>query len=52
MSKPINKAIEIQIIESTPDLVRVQLPFLEVPVEMNREFFNRRIQSGYFRIQL
>ena len=43
--------IEIQILEETPEFVKVKLPFLDVPVEMNQSFLKKRLDSGYFKLQ-
>ena len=45
------KSIMVEVLESNADAVKVKLPFLSVPVEMNYAFFQRRIQSGYFKLQ-
>lgn len=42
--------INIEILEKTPEFVAVKLPFLDVPVQMNYHFFNKRLESGYFKI--
>ena len=42
--------IEIQILEETSEFVKVKLPFLEVPVEMNQSFLKKRLDSGYFQL--
>lgn len=42
--------IEIKILEETPESVKVKLPFLDVPVEMNQSFLKKRLESGYFKL--
>lgn len=42
--------IDIEILESTPNQVKVKLPFVDIPVKMNHRFFNRRVENGYFNI--
>ena len=44
------KPIDVKIIDSSPDSVTVKLPFLEVPIQMNHELFNKRMKSGYFQV--
>jgi hypothetical protein len=44
------KPIDIEILESTPQCVKVKLPFLDIPVEMDHQFFKPRMEKGYFRI--
>ena len=44
------KSIKVQVLESTPDFIKVQLPFLQIPVKMNYDFFRSRIQDGYFKL--
>ena len=44
------KPIYIKVLETNLDFVKVKLPFLDVPVSMNREFFNKRLKNGYFHI--
>ncbi len=45
-----NKSIKIHVLESAEDFVKVKLPFLEIPVKMNHDFFNSRLQTGYFKL--
>lgn len=45
-----SKSIKINVLETTPDFVKVKLPFLKVPVKMNHNFFNSRLQTGYFKL--
>ena len=44
------KPIDVKIIDSTPNFITVKLPFLDIPVKMNHELFNKRMESGYFQI--
>ena len=44
------KSIDIQVIKTTPEMVTVKLPFIEVPVGMNYDFFKKRLESGYFNV--
>ena len=46
-----NQSIEIEILDSTPDCIKVKLPFLDIPVEMNDQFLRPRLESGYFRLR-
>lgn len=46
-----NKSVDVKILESNPNFVKVALPFLDIPVCMNHEFFNKRIESGYFNVR-
>lgn len=45
------QSVNIQILDQTGDFVSVKLPFLDVPVKMNNEFLEKRIQNGYFKVQ-
>lgn len=45
-----SKSINVDVLESAPDFVKVKLPFLEIPVKMNHDFFNSRLQIGYFQL--
>ena len=44
------KAYIIQVLDSSPDLVKVKFPFLDIPVEMNYKFFKTNLEKGYFKI--
>ena len=44
-------AVQIEIIKSTEEGVTIRLPWLEVPVQMNRTFFDERVNAGYFQIK-
>jgi hypothetical protein len=44
------KAINVKIIKLTTELVKVKLPFLDVPMEMSRDYFSKYLDSGYFKI--
>jgi len=46
----INERISVQILEKKKDKLAVKLPFLEIPVTMNYDFFNRRLATGYFQL--
>lgn len=43
-------SIDIEVLEKTSEFVAVKLPFLKIPVQMNHQFFKKRLESGYFRI--
>ena len=45
------KSIEVDILEATPHYIKVKLPFLDIPIQMNHKFFNSRLKSGYFKIR-
>jgi len=45
------KPVDVEVLESTPDGIKVKLPFLEVPVEMNHYFFQKRLECGYFKVR-
>lgn len=45
------KAYTIQVLDSSPDLVKVKFPFLDIPVEMNYNFFKTNLEKGYFKIE-
>lgn len=46
-----NETVEVKILEEKPDGVLVKLPFLDIPVEMNHYFLQKRLEMGYFKIQ-
>lgn len=46
----ITRPIQVEILEESKDGLKVKLPFLEVPVEMNWAFFNKRLDAGYFKL--
>lgn len=45
------KSIDVEVLESANDFVKVKVPFLEVPVEMSHQFFNTRLETGYFKVK-
>ncbi len=44
------RSVEVRVLEATPDSIKVRLPFVPVPVEMNYAFFHSRVQDGYFNL--
>lgn len=46
----ITRPIQVEILEESKDGLKVKLPFLEVPIEMNWAFFNKRLDVGYFKV--
>lgn len=44
------KKVPIEILEHSKETIKVKLPFLDVPVEMNQNFFKSRLEQGYFVI--
>ena len=44
------QSIEVQKIEAKAKKLKIELPFLSIPITMNRAFFDRRLKSGYFKI--
>ena len=44
----LSKSIEVYIVEMTTKFLLVKLPFLDVPVKMNYEFFDDRLKAGYY----
>ena len=44
------KQVPVDVLYWSPKYVKVKLPFVEVPIKMNRSFFNRRIRNGYFKL--
>jgi|GEM_PF-2312936 len=44
------KSIKVEILEVFPKFLNIKLPFLDVPVKMNYEFFLKRVEAGYFQI--
>ena len=45
------KSITVKIVGQSTDQITVRLPFLDVPVTMNRSFFERRVRCGYFQLE-
>lgn len=41
---------QVILIQADHEQVTLKLPFLDVPVEMNRSFFQRRLRDGYYKI--
>ena len=46
------KSIDIEILEMNQDFIKVKLPFLNIPIDMNYQFFNPRLENGYFKSTL
>lgn len=46
-----NKPIQVEIVEENQDGIIVRLPFLDIPIEMNWAFFNKRVEAGYFQLR-
>lgn len=46
-----NKKINIEILDANEDKLVVKLPFLEVPITMNYQFFKQRVVDGYFQFK-
>ncbi len=44
------KSVDVKILEAKPHRLKVVLPFVDVPISMNRDFFNSRLHCGYFRV--
>ena len=44
------KSIDIEILEMNQDFIKVKLPFLNIPIDMNYQFFNQRLENVYFNI--
>jgi hypothetical protein len=42
--------IDVEILEINDDLLKVKIPFVDIPIEMNRQFFSRRLECGYFNV--
>lgn len=46
------KPIAIEILYRSPEFVKVKFPFLEIPVKMSYDFFNKRVNAGYYKFKL
>jgi hypothetical protein len=46
-----DKSIEIEILDSTPESFKVKVPFSSIPIEMNRPFLEKRLENGYFKLR-
>ena len=46
-----NNIIDIEILETTSDYVKVKLPTFGIPIKMNHQFFQPRVEKGLFRIR-
>ena len=44
-------SIEIEILDKTPEFVKVKMPFSSIPIQMNYPFLKKRLENGYFRIR-
>jgi hypothetical protein len=42
--------IDVEILEANNGFFKVKVPFIDVPVEMNSQFFNKRLECGYFNV--
>ncbi len=42
--------VQVILIEADQEQVMLKLPFLDVPVEMSRSFFQERLKNGYYNI--
>ncbi|MEM6316625.1 MAG: hypothetical protein AAF960_03090 [Bacteroidota bacterium] len=42
--------IPVKIVATQDSNLAVKLPFLDVPVTMNYDFFSKRVEAGYFKI--
>ena len=45
------KQVNVEIIDSTPEMIKLKVPFTPVPIEMNHEYFKKWWLQGYFRLQ-
>lgn len=45
-----NKKISIKILAREKDKLAIKLPFLDIPVIMDYDFFNKRLATGYFQL--
>ncbi|MFK7982542.1 MAG: hypothetical protein AB8G86_21355 [Saprospiraceae bacterium] len=45
-----NKKIPVKILNIKDDKLKIKLPFLDIPITMNDDFFKRRVANGYFQI--
>jgi len=45
-----DKKIPVKILNVKNDKLKVKLPFLDIPVTMNDNFFKQRVANGYFQI--
>jgi hypothetical protein len=43
--------VRVEILEQSPNSVKLKTPFIPIPIEMNHDFFNRRLQQGYFLVE-
>lgn len=44
------KKVPVKVLEVQPEGVKVELPFLEIPVTMDYRFFKKRMDAGYFQL--
>ena len=42
--------VRVEILEHSPNSVKLKTPFVPVPIEMNYDFFFKRLQQGYFLV--
>ncbi|MEM1118986.1 MAG: hypothetical protein AAGJ18_00970 [Bacteroidota bacterium] len=42
--------IPVKILATQDNNLAVKLPFLDIPVTMNYDFFSKRVDAGYFQI--
>ena len=46
-----DRTINIDIVQSNTKHVYIKLPFMGIPVKMNHEYFQNRIENGYFKVK-
>lgn len=45
------KQVPVEVLYRSPELIKVKVPFTEIPIKMNHYFFNKRLKEGYFQIE-
>ncbi len=46
----VSKSVKVKILNFSRDGVKVKLPFLDIPIKMSLQFFNKRLEAGYFKV--
>jgi hypothetical protein len=40
--------VRVEILEQSPNSIKLKTPFVSVPIEMSHNFFLKRLEQGYF----
>jgi len=46
-----NRKVDVEILDIYDNALSIKLPFVEVPITMNYDFFSQRVATGYFKLK-